>query len=326
MRAIIFWFQLVLTSLATGTRTRSLPDNCRSKSTRRTPCRRASSSCSRIPSTLRRESCERSRWPGRLSTSGSEWHRYSLLRASADNSRSSRASTLVQETWGAMGQMMRSVAPTTEWTAFASRSEYLLDPDTPLRNPMTINYPGKDDPSVIEVHSGILERKKRFTKTYRESFYCLTPSGWMHQLSVSSFRFQGLCSCPRFAAPRPTLPSTRTRSSRSSFPNALSARLPARTLDRTSSTSKERRDWEEISDRRMDSSPATSTLRSERALTTRCSSGGTIANSSARFTVSSPRCLYQHIALTRCAPSHLLGAVRSIWTGPCRRSSRRICF
>ena len=81
--------------------------------------------------------------------------------------------------------MMRSVAPTTEWIAFASRSEYLLDPDTPLRNPMTINYPGKDDPSVIEVHSGILERKKRFTKTYRESFYCLTPSGWMHQLLVN---------------------------------------------------------------------------------------------------------------------------------------------
>lgn len=69
-----------------------------------------------------------------------------------------------------MGQLMRSVAPTTEWTAFASRSEYLLDPDTPLRNPMTINYPGKDDPSVIPVHQGILERKKRYTKTYKGEF------------------------------------------------------------------------------------------------------------------------------------------------------------
>lgn len=66
-----------------------------------------------------------------------------------------------------MGQLMRSVAPTTEWTAFAARSEYLLDPDTPLRNPNTINYPGKDDPSVIPVHQGILERKKRYTKTYK---------------------------------------------------------------------------------------------------------------------------------------------------------------
>lgn len=65
---------------------------------------------------------------------------------------------------------MRSVAPTTEWIAFASRSEYLLDPDTPLRNPMTINYPGKEDPSVIPVHQGILERKKRYTKTYKGGF------------------------------------------------------------------------------------------------------------------------------------------------------------
>ncbi|KAK4055064.1 hypothetical protein OIO90_003405 [Microbotryomycetes sp. JL221] len=96
-----------------------------------------------------------------------------------------RASASVQETWATMGQLMRSVAPTTEWTAFASRSEYLLDPDTPLRNPMTINYPGKDDPSVIPVHQGILERKKRYTKTYKESFYILTPAGYLHEFASS---------------------------------------------------------------------------------------------------------------------------------------------
>lgn len=84
-----------------------------------------------------------------------------------------------------MGQLMRSVAPTTEWIAFASRSEYLLDPETPLRNPMTINYPGKDDPSVIPVHQGILERKKRYTKTYKESFYVLTPAGYLHEYPSS---------------------------------------------------------------------------------------------------------------------------------------------
>ncbi|KAI5474456.1 PH domain containing protein [Pseudohyphozyma bogoriensis] len=96
-----------------------------------------------------------------------------------------RASVQVQETWSVMGQVMRSVAPTTEWIAFASRSEYLLDPDTPLRNPLTINYPGKDDPSVIPVHQGILERKKRYTKTYKESFYILTPAGYLHEHASS---------------------------------------------------------------------------------------------------------------------------------------------
>ncbi|GAA6043350.1 hypothetical protein JCM8097_008043 [Rhodosporidiobolus ruineniae] len=96
-----------------------------------------------------------------------------------------RAASQVQETWATMGQLMRSVAPTTEWIAFASRSEYLLDPETPLRNPMTINYPGKDDPSVIPVHQGILERKKRYTKTYKESFYVLTPAGFLHEYPTS---------------------------------------------------------------------------------------------------------------------------------------------
>ncbi|GAA5839337.1 hypothetical protein JCM11251_003954 [Rhodosporidiobolus azoricus] len=96
-----------------------------------------------------------------------------------------RSSSQVQETWATMGQLMRSVAPTTEWIAFASRSEYLLDPETPLRNPMTINYPGKDDPSVIPVHQGILERKKRYTKTYKESFYILTPAGYLHEYPSS---------------------------------------------------------------------------------------------------------------------------------------------
>ncbi|KAK0518661.1 hypothetical protein OC834_007654 [Tilletia horrida] len=94
---------------------------------------------------------------------------------------SSRMSAQVQETWAGLGVQMRSLQPNAEWIAFAARSDHLLDPDTPLRNPETIDYPGKDDPSVIPVHQGILERKKRFTKTYKESFYVLTPAGYLHE-------------------------------------------------------------------------------------------------------------------------------------------------
>ncbi|KAH8983527.1 hypothetical protein EDB92DRAFT_1890417 [Lactarius akahatsu] len=36
--------------------------------------------------------------------------------------------------------------------SFSARSDHLLDPETPLRNPETINYPSKEDPSVIPVH------------------------------------------------------------------------------------------------------------------------------------------------------------------------------
>lgn len=91
-------------------------------------------------------------------------------------------STSVQDTWATMGVLMKSVQPNTEWLAFAARSDHLLDPETPLRNIEHINYPGKDDPSVLPVHEGMLERKKRFTKSYTEGYYVLTPAGYLHEL------------------------------------------------------------------------------------------------------------------------------------------------
>lgn len=80
---------------------------------------------------------------------------------------------------------MASIPADHEWISFSARSDHLLDPDTPLRNPATINYPSKEDPSVVAVHTGYLERKKRFTRTYRESYFVLTPSGFLHEYSSS---------------------------------------------------------------------------------------------------------------------------------------------
>jgi len=111
---------------------------------------------------------------------------------------SGRMSSSVQQTWDTMGQLMKSVQPDTEWIAFAARSDHLLDPETPLRNPEHINYPGKDDPSVIPVHTGLLERKKRFTKSYKEGFYVLTPAGYLHE-HASSDSYTGNQSAPRLS-------------------------------------------------------------------------------------------------------------------------------
>ena len=97
----------------------------------------------------------------------------------------SRMSDSVQDTWRLLGAHMASIAPDHEWISFSARSDHLLDPDTPLRNLETINYPSKEDPSVIAVHTGYLERKKRFTRTYRESYFVLTPSGFLHEYSSS---------------------------------------------------------------------------------------------------------------------------------------------
>jgi hypothetical protein len=97
----------------------------------------------------------------------------------------SRMSASVQDTWRALGVHMASIPADHEWISFSARSDHLLDPDTPLRNPEAIIYPSKEDPSVIAVHTGYLERKKRFTRTYRESYFVLSPSGFLHEYSSS---------------------------------------------------------------------------------------------------------------------------------------------
>ena len=97
----------------------------------------------------------------------------------------SRMSTSVQETWRHLGVNMAQLMPDREWISFAARSDHLLDPETPLRNPDMIDYPGKNDPSVVPVHTGLLERKKRFTKSYKEGFYVLTAAGYLHEYASS---------------------------------------------------------------------------------------------------------------------------------------------
>lgn len=97
----------------------------------------------------------------------------------------SRMSSTVQETWRQLGVNMSQLMPDREWVSFAARSDHLLDPETPLRNPDMIDYPGKNDPSVTPVYTGMLERKKRFTKSYKEGFYVLTPAGYLHEYASS---------------------------------------------------------------------------------------------------------------------------------------------
>ncbi|KAG8906328.1 hypothetical protein FRB99_007108 [Tulasnella sp. 403] len=96
-----------------------------------------------------------------------------------------RMSAAVQETWRGLGESMASLAPDREWIAFSARSDHLLDPDTPLRNPETIEYPSKEDPSVVPLHTGMMERKRRYTRSYRESYFVLTAAGFLHQYDTA---------------------------------------------------------------------------------------------------------------------------------------------
>jgi hypothetical protein len=97
----------------------------------------------------------------------------------------SRMNNSCQDVWRGLSVHMASLAPDREWISFSARSDHLIDPETPLRDPDTIQYPSKEDPSVIPVHMGYLERKKRFTRTYREAYYVLTPAGYLHEYASS---------------------------------------------------------------------------------------------------------------------------------------------
>jgi len=97
----------------------------------------------------------------------------------------SRASLSIQDSWRSVADHMNTLQADTEWIAFSARSDHLLDPETPLRNPETISYPSKEDPSVLPVHIGLLERKKRYTRTYKESYWVLTPAGFLHEYASS---------------------------------------------------------------------------------------------------------------------------------------------
>src|ERR1700761_954424 len=97
----------------------------------------------------------------------------------------SRTSTASLQLWDGMAKDVQELDGEREWLAFAGREDHLVDPDTPLRNPETIEYPSKNDPSVIPVQSGWMERKKRFTRSYKERYFVLTPAGYLHEYESS---------------------------------------------------------------------------------------------------------------------------------------------
>ncbi|KAH8094464.1 hypothetical protein BXZ70DRAFT_358492 [Cristinia sonorae] len=107
----------------------------------------------------------------------SAWATYAEWRSRMDGS--------IRDTWGSLERVMAALTPDREWIAFAAREDHLVDPETPLRDPANIHYPSKEDPSVLPVHTGLLERKKRYTRTYKESYYVLTPAGFLHEYASS---------------------------------------------------------------------------------------------------------------------------------------------
>ncbi|KAK4700873.1 hypothetical protein P7C70_g5371, partial [Phenoliferia sp. Uapishka_3] len=76
---------------------------------------------------------------------------------------------------------LQRISPSAEYEYYASHEGAVLDPNTPFRSADAITFPGQNHASTIPIKEGILERKKRFTKSYKEAHYVLTASGYLHE-------------------------------------------------------------------------------------------------------------------------------------------------
>ncbi|POY74537.1 hypothetical protein BMF94_2297 [Rhodotorula taiwanensis] len=93
----------------------------------------------------------------------------------------------VEELQEKISEALQRVDPRAEWEFFASRTENsLIDPHAPQRSISAIQFPGQNHASTNPLKVGHLERKKRFSKKYTESFYVLTPSGYLHERRTSN--------------------------------------------------------------------------------------------------------------------------------------------
>ena len=70
--------------------------------------------------------------------------------------------------------------PQFEWENFIARDDNFIPPHLPMRKLKDIVYKYQYDPMTYEIHSGYLERRSKFLKSYSRGFYVLTPS-FLHE-------------------------------------------------------------------------------------------------------------------------------------------------
>ncbi|KAF5327943.1 hypothetical protein D9611_015112 [Ephemerocybe angulata] len=93
----------------------------------------------------------------------------------------------IQSAWATFSEW-HSRATQAEMAIYDSLAEHMasLTPEREdaVEGPEFIVYPLKDDPSVVPVHTGNLERKSSFTRSYK-GYYVLTPAGFLHEFASS---------------------------------------------------------------------------------------------------------------------------------------------
>ncbi|KAA1063880.1 hypothetical protein PGT21_027273 [Puccinia graminis f. sp. tritici] len=83
--------------------------------------------------------------------------------------------------WQTIHNGITQLDPEIEWNEYAQRSGHLIPESITMRDAAKIAFPGQNDETTKPIKAGFLERKKRYTKNYKEGFYVLTPSGYLHE-------------------------------------------------------------------------------------------------------------------------------------------------
>ncbi|ORY43261.1 hypothetical protein BCR35DRAFT_249442, partial [Leucosporidium creatinivorum] len=84
----------------------------------------------------------------------------------------------------ALATRVKAVQLDAEWAHF-QRLNLLIPADTPTRSLDEIEFPHREHPSTLPIKSGLLQRKKRYVKNYKEAFFVLSPSGYLHEYRSS---------------------------------------------------------------------------------------------------------------------------------------------
>lgn len=72
-----------------------------------------------------------------------------------------------------------------EWQHFMSLN-YLIPDDTPTRSLDVVDYPDNAHASTKPIKEGILERKKRVVKNWKEAYFVLSSAGFLHEYPDST--------------------------------------------------------------------------------------------------------------------------------------------
>ncbi|KAG0011241.1 hypothetical protein BGZ80_000827 [Entomortierella chlamydospora] len=99
-----------------------------------------------------------------------------------------QSGTGFSQSWAPTEMALNVLQEDSEWTNFMERNHNRLFPSELVdANPEELDYPCKDSPFVSPIMSAHLSRQSSVLKNWKEGFFVLTLSGWLHVFASADF-------------------------------------------------------------------------------------------------------------------------------------------